>query len=72
MTAMNTILPTGLAGRIVAYFEANPGEELLYADACVKFGCTSKQLYVALGRLRAARGGVESVQVIRAAARAAA
>jgi hypothetical protein len=65
MTAMHTIRPDGLAGRIAAYFEENQGEELLYSDACAKFDCTPKRLYQALARLRSV-GDVEVVHIIRA------
>lgn len=64
MTAPGTLLRDKLPAKIAAYFERNPGEELLYDDAAAKFGCRRKTLYRALATLKGA-GKVEVVNVIR-------
>lgn len=70
MKSMQTLRRNGLPQRLADFFRDNPGEELLYEDARIKFDCTAQQLSDALGRLRAVGGGVESVHVIRARAAA--
>jgi len=57
-------LQVGLAARMEGFFERNTGEYLTDEDACQKFGCTAKQLNVALRRLRML-GTVETVRVLR-------
>lgn len=55
---------TGLPARLLAFFMANPDEELSFADICAKFdvGISNARYAVdALGR----DGHVESVHVVR-------
>lgn len=67
MSAMHSVHPEGLPGRIKAFFERSPTEELTIEDAMVKFDCDAQQLSDALARLRAVKA-VEVVRVIRRAA----
>lgn len=67
-----TIKPDSKVGRIRAFFEANPDEELTYPDIMAKFGLTHVEARTAVKLLRE-RKQLETVHVIRAtpAARAA-
>lgn len=67
MSAMHSVHPEGLPGRIKAFFERSPTEELTIEDARVKFDCDAQQLSDALAKLRAVKA-VEVVRVIRRAA----
>jgi hypothetical protein len=40
--------PNAVQNRIIAFFEANPDEELTVDDMCVKFDCTEMQVRTAL------------------------
>lgn len=53
-----------LAARMLAYFQANPDEELLRQDVAEKFGAKMKSVDFAIGRLRD-QGYLESVHVVR-------
>ena len=57
--------PESLDKRMRQFFAENPAEELTYADAMVKFGCTRREVVKAVYRLRQ-YGRVESVHTIRA------
>ena len=43
--------PDSLPGRLIAFFAANPGEELNYADVCAKFGVAKRTAHVIVGRM---------------------
>lgn len=67
-----TIKPDSNVGRVRSFFEANPDEELTYADIMAKFDLTHVEARKAVKQLRD-RKQLETVHVIRAtpAARAA-
>jgi hypothetical protein len=46
------------------YFDANPGEELTYEDALLKFGMTYRACVVAVQRM-VAHGELETPKIIR-------
>lgn len=55
-----------LPAKILGYFEANPDEELSYADMATKFGVTVDQIRMAMRTLmHDAPPVLESVHVIR-------
>lgn len=54
-----------VSARIREFYEANPDEELTYADVTEKFSCTYAQAYHAVKHL-SRRAEVETVYVIRA------
>jgi hypothetical protein len=44
--------PTSLAGRLKAFFDANPNECLTIEDIMAKFDCTRRRAHVAIWRLQ--------------------
>jgi Fic family protein len=59
-----TYTATGLPGRLLAYFKANPQAELTRAQACHLFGVSRANVSMAFKKL-ADEGLLESVNVIR-------
>jgi len=55
--------PTSLAGKLLAFFTANPTEELTPAQIRDKFGVTAFSVSMAVRRLE--QSGCENVRVIR-------
>lgn len=53
-----------LPGKLMAYFEANPEEELTYADLVAKFGVSIRAARACVDRMTPT-GELESVHVIR-------
>lgn len=64
MSALHSVHPLSLAGRIKAFFDNNPDEELTIEQARIKFDCEAQQLSDALARLRAVKA-IEVVRIIR-------
>jgi hypothetical protein len=60
---MSTKTP-GVYRRLIAFFEANPDEELTRADIIVKFDASTKNVDAALSRARLERR-IESVHAYR-------
>lgn len=55
--------PNSLRGRIMEYFDRNPGEYLTMDDVAQKFNCTRQQAAWAVAFLRQT-GGVETLHVV--------
>lgn len=57
--------PTSINGRIRAFYAANPGEWLTYADICAKFDITPDQARRAVDYLQNRGAPLQSVTVVR-------
>lgn len=57
--------PDGLIGRLEAFFEANPEEELTYDDVCSKFGAVRKSACNQIAASIRNGGSLEVVTLVR-------
>ena len=57
--------PNSLAGRALAFFKANPDEELTYADVAAKFDVTLKSAYSRMVEAQERGYGIEVVTIVR-------
>lgn len=64
MSAKGKLHPDGLPARLVAFFEANPDEELRMVDIIEKFGTSLRNARSAVDTLKA-RKVIECAHVIR-------
>ena len=56
--------PGSVVDKLQAYYKANPGEELSYADICDKFDCSYRTAYNAVDKLKTT-GRYEVAHVVR-------
>lgn len=54
--------PHGLPARLLAFYEANPDEELTYSDIVAKFSVSP---FTAREAVKALRSQIESVHIVR-------
>jgi hypothetical protein len=57
--------PTSLAGRTLAFFKANPDEELTYADIAAKFDVSLRCAYSRMTEAQQRGYGIEVVTIVR-------
>lgn len=58
----------GVKPRVKAFFAANPGEELTYADLMAKFDCNEKNAQRVVQELKK-EGFIESIHILRTPAK---